>query len=99
MVFEESPLYVLRSRSENRNGCIIHSGVRALVDLLTGRRKGIANLVGPCVVQLEVDLLRMQRGDVQRIMQHLSLIGLDGPTLFQQHALSRAIPRFPIITK
>jgi hypothetical protein len=39
----------------------------------------------------------MQRGVIQRVAQHLSLVGLDEPVLFQQHALSRAILHFPII--
>ncbi len=83
MVFEESPMRVLRSKSESHNGCIVHSGVRALVDLLAGRPRVTANLAGPCAVQLEVDPLCARRGVVQCVTQHLSLIGLDGLALFQ----------------
>ncbi len=98
MVFEESPLCALRSKSENHNGCIVHSSVWTFVGLLAGWPRGIANLVGPCVVQFEVDPLRTPRDVVQRIAQHLSVVRLDGPTLFQQHVLSCVVPCFPIIT-
>ncbi len=60
MVFKESPPCILRSRSESHNGCIAHSGVRALVGLLMGQPRGTANLVGPCAIQLEVDPLQYQ---------------------------------------
>ncbi len=36
---------------------------------------------------------------VQHVTQHLSLVKLDEPTLFQQHPLSHAIPRFSIIAE
>ncbi len=99
MVFEESPLCVLRSKSENHNGCIVYLGVQALVDLLAGRPRGTTNLAGPCVVKLEVDPMGMQHNVVQHVMQHLALVGLDEPILFQQHALLHAVPCFLIIAE
>ncbi len=41
---------------------------QALVGLLAGRPRGIANLAGPCVVQPKVDFLRVQRDIVQRVL-------------------------------
>jgi len=87
-----------RSKSESHNGCCIaHSNVRTLVGLLAGQPRGTANLVGPCGVQPEVDSLHTRRDVIQRIAQHLSLVGFDGPIMFQKHALSCVIPCFPII--
>jgi hypothetical protein len=51
---------ILRSKNESHNGCITHSGVRALVGLLAGRPKGTTNRAGPCAIQPEVDPLQYQ---------------------------------------
>jgi hypothetical protein len=88
---------VLQSKSESHNGYIAYSSIRAFLDLLASRLGGTANLARPCAVQLEVDPLRMRRGVVQHVAQHLSLVELDELILFQQHALSRDVPRFPTI--
>jgi hypothetical protein len=66
---------------------------------LPGWPRDIVNLARPCVVQPEVDPLHMRRGVVQHVAQHLSLIGLDGLTLFQLHALSHVVLHFPIIVE
>jgi hypothetical protein len=97
VVFEESPPCVLRSKNESHNGCIAHSSVQTLVNLLVGQPRGTANFSGPCVVQPEVDPLRTGCDVVQHVAQHVSLIGLDGHALFQQHALSCVVPCFLII--